>query len=470
MLYALFVLALILMQLCALFFAVRAIDRARTPQGSVAWVVFLIAAPYLAVPAYLFLGSAKFQGYSIARRESERVVEGLARFAKTHPPRSTDDPGVVRGFEGIARMPLCGGNGFDLLVDGERTFAAIFAELEAARDYVLIQFYIIHDDDIGRALQARLIDCAERGVSVLLLFDAVGSSKLPQGWLDRLTEAGAQVMNVHALRGPKSRFQLNFRNHRKTVVVDGRTGFIGGLNVGDEYMGRHPVLSPWRDTHCRLTGPVVAQLQLVFVEDWHWATGELSFDMLNWTPDLEPDGMDALIVATGPADEMETGSLFYIASISAARERIWIASPYMVPENDVLAALKLAALRGVDVRILTPEAVDHRIPWLAALAYFDELEEANVQIWRYREGFMHQKVVLVDDQFACVGTTNLDNRSFRLNFEAMAMLFDRRATAEVAAMLKADFSRSKRLGLRLVERPRLQRYGAPFARLFAPLL
>ncbi|MCR9089180.1 MAG: cardiolipin synthase [Rhodobacteraceae bacterium] len=464
------ILSYLLVQIFAVLFALRAIERARTPQGSVAWVVFLFAAPIFAVPAYLFLGSARFRGYTVIRRESKQVREGLKRFADTYPPNQTEERGLVRGFEHLAGMPLCGGNGFQLLVDGDETFDAIFAALDRAEHYVLVQFYIIHDDDLGHELQARLIACAARGVSVRLLFDAVGSKNLPQSWRDRLTQAGVEVVNIHALRGPKTRFQLNFRNHRKSVVVDGVTGFIGGLNVGDEYMGQDPVLSPWRDTHCRLTGPVVAQLQLVFAEDWHWATGEVLDDGMNWRPPADPDGMDGLIMPTGPADTMETGALYFIAAIEAAQERLWIASPYLVVENDVLGALKLAALRGVDVRILTPKAVDHRIPWLAALSYFDDLEDTGVQIWRYQDGFMHQKILLVDDRFASVGTTNFDNRSFRLNFEATAMLFDRRAAEAVAEMLEADFSRSVRLTMRLNDRPLWQRHGARFARLFAPLL
>ena len=180
--------------------------------------------------------------------------------------------------------------------------------------------------------------------------------------------------------------------------------------------------------------------------------------------------MTAMIMPTGPGDEMETGALFFFSAIVAAKRRLWIASPYFVPDTDVLTALKHAALRGVDVRILVPEVIDHTIPWLAAFAYFDEIRAAGVEVWRYDSGFMHQKVVLVDDDLAAIGTTNMDNRSFRLNFEAMAVFFDGRAAAATEAMLEADFARSFRLDKTLFEQPAKVRYGAPIARLFSPVL
>ncbi|MDV7143854.1 cardiolipin synthase [Tropicimonas sp. TH_r6] len=468
--YYILVLALVFLEIVAIVFAIRAVRSARTPQGSVAWVVFLIAAPYLAVPAYLFLGHSRVNTYIVGRRESEEVIQGLERFAQLHEARGDDDAVGYPGFETIGEVPVVSGNNMDLLVDGPETFEAIFSALDAAEAYVLVQSYIINDDELGRAFHARLIACAKRGVTVRLLYDAVGCVKLPAAYLDTLRAAGVQVMNAHALRGPKTRFQINFRNHRKTIVVDGTLGFTGGFNIGDEYMGRDPKFGDWRDTHCRLHGPVVSQLQLVFAEDWHWATEEVLLEGMNWDAGRADANMDALIMATGPADEQETGSLYFCAAITAARKRLWIASPYFVPENDILTNLKLAAMRGVDVRIMVPEVIDHTIPWLAAFAYFDELMEAGVQIWRYDSGFMHQKVLVVDEAIASVGTTNLDNRSCRLNFEATALFFDSRAARDLAAMLEADFERCIRLEKPLREQPFKIRNGAPIARLFAPLL
>ncbi len=467
---ALIGLALVALHGTALVMAFRAIGTARTPQGSVGWVVFLLAAPWFAVPAWLFLGHTKLRGYRTARSESAAVAAGLARQAAAHPPARADLPQGIVALARLSGLPVTGGNRAHLLVDGAAAFDAMFAAIEGARAYVLIQFYILRDDRLGRALARLLVAAARRGVAVRMLYDAVGSIGLAESYLGHLREAGVRVLDIHSLRGPRTRFQLNLRNHRKTLVVDGRTGFTGGLNAGDEYLGRSARFGPWRDTHLRLEGPMVAQLQLVFAEDWHWATGEALLDSLAWTLPPQTPGQDGLIVATGPADRFDTGELFFLQMIALAQRRLWIASAYFVPDLAVLKALKLAALRGVEVRVLVPDRIDHRAPWLAAFALFDEVREAGVEIWRYRPGFMHQKVMLVDDWAASVGSHNLDNRSCRLNFEVSAVILDGGFAAEVAAMLAADFARAERLERTLAEQPWPRRIGAPVARLFAPLL
>lgn len=462
--------AVVLLEITALLFLIRAIRTARTAQGAVGWAIFLIFMPILAVPAYVFFGSWRYHGYIVARRHSKRVIEGLREQAVVHRARDVADMPEGRAFEAIAGLPATRGNDMTLLPTAHEAFGAMFEAIAAAEHYALVQFYIIRDDALGRRLHAAMIAAASRGVTVRLLYDAVGSKGLPADFLNGLREAGVAVNDTNRLFGPKTRLQINFRNHRKTVVVDGTVGFTGGFNVGDEYAGKDPRFGNWRDTHCRLTGPMVTHLQLVFAEDWYGATEETLIDALNWRPGLTEPGMDGLIMATGPADEMDTGALYFCAAINAARGRLWIASPYLVVENDILSALKLAALRGVEVRLLVPKQRDHWSTWLAAFAYFDELREAGVEIWRYADGFMHQKVVLVDDRIASVGTTNLDNRSCRLNFEATAMLFDEDAATAVRKMLEADFRRSERLETPLPDQPFHIRYGAAVAKLFAPLL
>ncbi len=462
-------LALFFLEVVAIYFAWRSIQTARTPQGAVGWAVFLVTAPYLGVPLYLFLGHHKFRGYEISRRDSERIVEAVADFGKRHKPlRKTEKDTIL--FEKLGDLPGVSGNGLKILIDGDEVFGQIFEAIDQASTYVLVQSYIVNNDGVGRQLASRMIAASKRGVIVRFIVDAIGSKGLPDNYFDELRSAGVQCVDAKSMRGPKNRFQLNFRNHRKTIVIDGHVAFTGGLNFGDEYKGLDPRFGQWRDTHARLTGPVVSQLQLVFSEDWHWATDELLIDELNWDAKLDPEDMTALVVATGPGDELDSGALFFISCLAEARERIWIASPYFVPDIDVLSAMKLTALRGVDVRLLVPEVIDHRIPWLAAFAYFDEIRDVGVKVMRYNEGFMHQKVVLVDDALAAVGTTNLDNRSFRLNFEAMAVFFDKRAAKEVQDMLEADFARSFELTKSLNEQPWKIRVGAPLSRLLSPLL
>lgn len=435
--------------------------------------MFLFSAPFIALPVYLFLGHSRFPGYVTARRSSHRVIRAIKDFGREHRARVSDDAdaggGGVKAFENLAEMTVVSGNATRLLVDGDATFGAILEAIGNARSYVLIQFYILRDDAIGQDLKNALVERARAGCRVRVLYDSIGSHGLGEDYIRELREAGAHIENFHSIHQPHSRLQINFRNHRKIVVIDGEVGFVGGLNVGDEYMGRDRRFGRWRDTHLRLAGPVVAQLQLIFAEDWHWATEERL--ELNWNPARQTDDRDALILATGPADVLETGSLYFCNVINAATERVWIASPYFVPDTDILRTMQLAALRGVDVRILVADKRDHLFVWLAAFAYFDEVRDAGVRIWRYADGFMHQKVVVVDDRFASVGTVNLDNRSCRLNFEATAIVFDREFVGEVVGMLEADFAQSHLYETRLNDQPSLlKKYGAPLARLTAPLL
>lgn len=461
---------LVLLALAMVATIFHAARTARTPQGAMGWAIFVLAAPWAALLAYMFLGRHRFTGYLLAHRASSALTGDIRRFEMENAP--TDPPtGVnIAPFEAAADLAATGGNRLDLLIDGQAAFDAMFQAIDDARHYVLVQFYILRADDLGRALQQRLMATSLRGVSVRLMVDAVGSHGLPYAYLDELRAAGVNVIGRENRRGPRFRFQLNFRNHRKTVIVDGVTGFTGGLNVGDEYMGRAPATGAWRDTHARLHGPVVTQLQLIFAEDWHWASGETLTDTLRWQAPHAPEDQTALICATGPADVGETGTMMFFSAITAAQDRFWIASPYFVPDIDILTALRNAAMRGVDVRVLVPAQADHYLTWLAAFAYFDEVRAAGVRIFRYGPGFMHQKVFLVDDKIAAVGTTNLDNRSCRLNFETMALVFDEMVAGQVHDMLATDFAQATEIEDSLADQSLLIQFGAPLARLFAPVL
>ena len=284
-----------------------------------------------------------------------------------------------------------------------------------------------------------------------------------------MREAGAEILDFHTRKGPGNRFQINFRNHRKIVVVDGHTAWVGGHNVGDEYMGRDPEFGHWRDTHVRITGPAALAVQLSFLEDWYWATGKAP--EFGWVPHLPGgEGKDVLVYPTGPADRLETATLMFLTGINAARERVWIASPYFVPDESLMNALHLAALRGADVRIIIPDKADHTLVWLAAYSYFEEASETGIRFFRYMDGFLHQKVVLIDDDISGIGTANFDNRSFRLNFEIMAVVADRAFNAEVEQMLLADMEKSVEMQPGDLEKKSFWfRLGTRLARLTAPI-
>ena len=462
--------AIVVMWGLAALAALNAARTARTPQGAIGWVVFLLASPLIALPAYMLFGHHRFERYRASRQATHRAVQDLQAMADVRARRSVNTTIPAAPFEAVSGLNVCDGNDFELLINGEMAFDAMFRAIDEASDYILIQFYIVRDDDLGGRLKAHLTKAARRGVTVWFMADAIGSHSLPHTYLRDLEAAGVNLVDRGSQRGPKHRFTLNFRNHRKTVIADGRIAFTGGLNVGDEYIRPTKAFGNWRDTHIKLIGPVVQQLQLTYAQDWHWLTEEPILDLLNWAPRPAPADRAALIVPTGPGDTTENGSMMFFSAIAAAKERVWIASPYFVPDLDVVAALKNAALRGVDVRILVPDVVDHYLPWLASFAYFDDLRRVGVKVLQYSGGFMHQKTFVVDETLAAVGTTNMDNRSFRLNFETMALFFDHKAAAAVSAMLEEDFKHARRLQLGLDEHGLTVRLFAPVARLLAPVL
>src|ERR1700737_1159296 len=457
--------------------AVHAILNTRTSQGAIAWAVSLTAMPYFTLIPYLFLGRSKFTGYVDARRlESELLrtraypAEWDTRASSTGRPTDEFGTAIIRTLTRLGGMPFLPGNSVRTLVNGDATFSAILAAIEGARDYVLVQFFIVRDDALGQLLKHALLAKAAQGGRVYFLYDSIGSFDLPRRYVSALRAGGVEMHPFATNRRFVNRFQINFRNHRKIVVVDGARAFVGGHNVAVEYLGGNRRLSPWRDTHIEVRGPVVASTQFVFVEDWHWGTQELP--RLDAPPEDEPnDDMHCLVMATGPADKQETCSLFFVEAINAARERLWITTPYLVPDEAVSSALRLAVLRGVDVRILIPSRRDHYVVFEASILYAHDLLRAGVRIFRYRPGFMHQKVLLIDSVAAAVGSANLDNRSFRLNFEITVLTIDRAFSAEVEAMLARDFGEAFEVDCSEYRKaPAWRRVAMHVARLFSPIL
>ncbi len=451
--------------------AVQAVFRARTSQGAIAWAIFLITCPYIALPLYWIFGRDRFQGYTTERQAQDQKVHPLRQkmspFIAQSPLVETS---VCRTFEGLAKMRFNEGNEVQLLINGDSTFEAIFKGIDSAKEYLLIQFFIVKDDELGRVFQKKVIEASKRGVRVYFLFDEIGSHLLPKHYIHDFRNAAVDIRAFKTTKGAKNRFQVNFRNHRKIVLVDGKTAFIGGHNVGDEYLGKDPKFGNWRDTHIRLEGPVVGQVQVSFLEDWHWSSG--SIPDLNWEMEKsEIPGKAALIVATGPADPIDTCCLFFIEAINAAKKRIWIASPYFVPDLRIIAALQLAAMRGVQIQILLPNMADHLFVYLASFAFYKDTLPYNISIYRYHAGFLHQKIVLIDDAYCSVGTANFDNRSFRLNFEMTAVFADLPFSKEIEKMLVEDFSKSNRAEMADIENKSLFfRTAVHFAQLLAPIL
>ena len=462
-----------LLYLAAVAMALDAVMTNRTAQGAIAWAVSLVTFPFVALPLYLIFGRSKFNGYVAARRSDNRdlkpIVDRLADFGPIYQASMSSGRESWRALEMLALMPFTHSNHARLLIDGKNTFEALFAGIDSARSYILAHYYILKDDETGRAFQSRLMAKARAGVRVYLLYDEIGSVGLSKDYLAALREAGVRVRPFHSTKGKTNRFQLNFRNHRKIVVVDGKTAYVGGLNVGDEYRKGAAGLGHWRDTHLELTGPCVQCIQLVFLEDWYWTAHEIP--ELDWKPQPSDEGsQNILVLPTGPADDLESCGLFFLEAFNGARERLWIASPYFVPDQQIVSALQLAALRGVDVRLVLPEKADHLLVYLSSFSYLEEAEKAGVKIYRYQPGFLHHKVLLVDDELAAVGTANLDNRSFRLNFEITIVVADRRFAGEVHSMFRSDLERCRQTHPRdLTERRFWFRVAVRVSRLLAPI-
>lgn len=454
--------------------AIKAVMETRTSQGAIAWVIFLITFPYISLPVYWILGRSRFKGYSTAKQLKDEKIEkwfsGLFEDLESYTVSSSVTSCADSAAEKLASLPILRANSIDLLIDGDATFKSILDGIENARSYILFQFFIIKDDDIGQKVKEALITKAKEGIEVYFLYDEIGSHPLPRVYLEALEEEGVRVHAFHTRKGMFNRFQINFRNHRKVVVVDSKYAWIGGHNVGDEYLGRSKKFGHWRDTHVRIEGPSVLAAQLSFAEDWHWATGQM-LEQLNWSAyRSEKADQQALIIPSGPADRLETAELMFLHAINSAEKRIWIASPYFVPDDAILSALQLAGLHGVDVRILIPDKPDHLLVFLAAYTYFEEVAQTGVRFFRYTDGFLHEKVMLIDEDVATVGTANFDNRSFRLNFEITCIVKDRAFASEVEKMFMDDFAHSREMTREDLSRKSFGfRFATRLARLTAPI-
>lgn len=468
-------------------FSIQAVMQTRTEQGAVAWAFALNTIPVVAVPAWFVFGDSKVGVYKNVDRVGMEKVRPLAEKLIKNLDCATANPeevksghteaaadnlsSVLNRLQTIGSLPLIKGNSAKLLMDGEATYEAILDAIFEAENYILVQFYIFREDEIGKRIRDELVAKARDGVAVYLLLDNLGSMDLSKEFIRSMKSEAINVNYFMDSSGGTNRFQLNFRNHRKIVIVDGKRGFLGGLNVGDEYLGKDPELTPWRDTHMEWQGPIVKCLQVPFVEDWLWATGEL-LDDLDWEfrPGDVAGDVEAICLASGPADPFETCAMGFLTLIDGAQERIWLATPYFVPDDKIVTALQLAAIRGVDVRVIVPDLSDSSLIYLSSFSYFKELEDAGVKIYRFQNGFMHQKVMIVDDSLSAIGSANLDNRSFRLNFEVIGIVADKAFNEEVSRMLEADLAQSEPTGIdALAEESFIFQLGVRLARMLAPI-
>lgn len=455
--------ALVLGTLCAV------LHFKREAQAAIAWVLLIVLVPFGgAVTFWLF-------GYqTVNRRLRRKQVRSLA-YKKLAARAGRAPADVPPRWDVLARLghhgdgfPVTGGNVVTLYHDGTDAYRAMLEAIEGAKHHVHAQFFIVKSDETGRRFVEALRACARRGVQVRLLVDAVGSYKLSSRVLAELTRDGGKVANFLPLWNP---LRVNLRNHRKILVVDGRVGFSGGLNVADEYIHKNPKFGYWRDTHFRLAGPAVNGLQDTMLEDWYFATQEaVTGDA--YFPHIDPCGRAlAQVVSSGPDDDFKAIRETYVSAILRARERVWVASPYFVPDAGLRDALVIAARSGLDVRFLGLFRPDKWLPYLAARYFYADVLAAGAKVYQYTRGMMHSKYVLVDGEFASVGSANTDNRSLLLNFELNCQFFDTGIAREMEGAFLNDLKDSIRIDpARFAERPLVSRLAENAARLFAPVL
>jgi len=437
----------------------------REPVATISWLISLAALPYLGFLIYYFFGPQR-----IHRQRMRRVRARAALPAP--PPGLTPSPEAIelaRLGQATTGLPPTTATQARLLIDGGAKYAALLTDIAQARERIHLEYYIYQPDRTGTALRDALIERARAGVTVRLLLDAVGSGATKQRFIQPLIDAGAHVAWFHPmkLRWLWRRPWLNLRTHRKIVVIDGRVGYTGGINITDEEDERLRE-DAYRDLHLRLEGDIVRELELVFTEDWCYATGEPPIRHVNAAP--VQGTIAAQVVSSGPDSSWEAIHRVHVGAIHAARKRVWLVTPYFVPGEAARMALTSAALGGLDVRLLVPKLSDSRLVTYAARSYFDELLEAGVRIHEYGPRMLHTKALLCDDEMAIIGSANFDHRSFRLNFEISVMFYNATLAGELAALIEQECSRAPRA--RSDRERSLWRTRLPeaLARLVSPLL
>ena len=450
----------------------------RNPTAALAWLVVLFSLPSVGFVLYLLFGQnyTRQRMFVIKEKEDRRFL--LEAFEEQHREFTgrryrftTSEAAEFRDTIVLLlrnnRAFLTEENRVDLYTRGDEKFDALFAAIRGARDHIHLEYFILNNDELGRAVIHALAEKAREGVEVRLLFDAMGTRAGggSRKAFSELTDAGGKIGVFFP-----SVYRVNYRNHRKIAVVDGVTGFIGGFNIGDDYLGKGP-LGPWRDTAFQVTGKAVQLLQLRFFLDWHYVTDEYPGLAPRYFPDPGTPGTTPIqIVSGGPDTRWNAIKEGYIKLINSARESVSIQTPYFIPDESVTDALRLAALSGVDVRIMIPCKPDHPFVYWATLSFVGDLLDAGVRAYTYDAGFLHAKTIVVDGKAGSVGSANWDVRSFRLNFEANAFFYDAAVGAELARRFEEDLDVCTEITPeRYRARSRWIRVKESISRLFSPL-
>lgn len=454
----------------------------KNPQSTYAWLLLLWMIPALGFVFYLFFSQNLtrrkiFKISTTERALTNAVIQQQKRDLTERGWEEQDIPwdrygDLIRFHENLSNAIYTDDNRVDIFTDGEEKFSALLQDIARAKDHVHIQYFIFKSstlaDRIMKALKAKALE----GVEVRLLFDDMGAIFLKKIDFQDLKDSGVKVARFFPSRIKYINLKANYRNHRKIAVIDGKIGYVGGFNVGDEYLGLNEKMGYWRDTHLRIVGSAVYELQVRFFMDWRASHPEPLVLDYHYMPKIEQTGSAGIqIVSSGPDDPNEQIKQGYLKMIHGAKSYIYIQTPYFVPDPSILEALKIASQSGVDVRVMIPNKPDHLFVYWATFSYVGELLGYGAKIYVYDNGFLHAKTIVVDDEVASVGTCNFDIRSFSLNFEVNAFIYDAQTCYRLKEIFIQDLKLSERINeSRYASRPVVMKIKESISRLFSPIL
>jgi cardiolipin synthase A/B len=425
----------------------------RAPVKTLSWVLVILLVPVLGIVFYIFFGR-NFRKQKIFSKKNILDMEQLSKVAafqvNSLPGRMAFVSEKVREKEHLMKLMLNNNksaltefNRPEILLDGTNTFPEMFKAIEAARSFINMEFYRFESDILGMKFCDALIEKVRQGVKVRIIFDDVGSWSLSNKLVRKMRRNGVEIFPFMPVKFPWLTSKINFRNHRKILVIDGKTGFVGGLNIADKYLHGLKDLGRWRDTHMMIRGEAVQALNSVFMVDWYFVSDILLDDEVTGTmTDIPVERCWIQVASSGPDSDWANIMQVYFSAIATARKSIFISTPYFSPDESVLNALETASLSGVDVRILLPGKADSAVAYWNTLSYISELLEAGIKVYLFNDGFNHSKYIIVDDVFSSVGSANVDMRSFELNFEIAALIYDEEFSRKLVGVFMSDLERS----------------------------
>lgn len=466
--------------LTILFIIILVIQQKGDPLKTITWVLVLLLVPIIGIILYFYFGQ-NYRRQKIFNRKGLNDMERMRDFSHLQilelPKKSFLNDPKIKSKQHIITLLLNNSksllseyNTLQIFTAGKEAFDVILNDIQNAKDHIHLEYYIIEDDKIGRKVRDLLINKAKEGVEVRVIYDDMGSWSLSDKYLRPLREAGVQVFAFLPVRFPYFTNKINFRNHRKIVVVDGKIAHLGGMNIADRYIEGGEGLGMWKDMQLRIVGEAVHSLQVIFLTDWYFVSKQVINDDKYFPKSSISERRLVQITASGPDSDWASIMQAYFAAISTANDHIYIATPYFIPNESILTALKTASLGGVDVRIMLPYKSDSHLVYRSTLSFVSELLEAGVKIYFYHKGFNHAKLMLVDGIFASVGTANMDIRSFDQNFEVNAIIYDE----EVNNYLESLFLKDLKLSFNFTleewnNRHWLNNFKESLARLLSPL-